>query len=354
MSSVPEFSEAALNLQQPGDISDPVKTQFGWHIIKLEKKIPLPSFAELAPSIKTRVSRDERAQISRQAIQMRMKKEFGFSENVATKQKVFALADSSLTQGNWRSAGRGSSETLFSMDGKNYSAKDFLDYLEKNQKVNLIGPAKYIEQMYNQYVDEVQGLAFEEKIKKQNPEYGFLLNEYYEGILLFEIMEKEVWNRASDDSTGQRNYYNSHKDDYKAAERINANIYASSSTESIHKLEVLLKAGDSLKIHDFVTKEKIRKESGNFEKGDRPVLSKVKWEPGVHMADNNTLHYLVWVKRIVSPGLKSFDEARSAIISDYQNYLEKEWLTKLKKKYPVKVIKKGKQQLIQQLVKPQS
>jgi peptidyl-prolyl cis-trans isomerase SurA len=354
LTAIPEFEEAAFSLKNVGDFSDPVRTQFGWHIIRLEKKIPLPPFEELSASIKNRVSRDDRAQISRQAIQTKMKREFGFAENAITKAKVLALADSALSNGKWRANGRGTDDVLFTMDGKNYSSKSFLEYLEKNQKANLIGPAKYIEQVYTQYVDEIQGLAFEDKIKKENPEYGFLLNEYYEGILLFEIMEREVWNKASEDSVGQRKYFNDHKETYKASERVNATIYSSSSKEVIDNLRSLANARDSVAIQESVTKDKIRKESGNFEKSDRPVLGKINWAPGAHVADHNGMHYLVLVKRMVPPGNKSFDEARPSVISDYQNHLEQEWIKALKKKYPVKVNKKGKQRLFDQLTKKQA
>ncbi|HEY0652511.1 MAG TPA: peptidylprolyl isomerase, partial [Chryseosolibacter sp.] len=85
-----------------------------------------------------------------------------------------------------------------------------------------------------------------------------------------------------------------------------------------------------------------------------PVLAKIGWAVGAHIADHNSMHYLVWVKSLLPPGNKSFSEARSSVISDYQNHLEQEWLKTLRKKYPVKVNKKGKQKLFDQLIKKQA
>jgi peptidyl-prolyl cis-trans isomerase SurA len=163
-----------------------------------------------------------------------------------------------------------------------------------------------------------------------------------------------VWNKASEDSVGQKKYYDTHKESYKASDRINATLYSSASKEVIENLQPLVTAGDSIRIQQAVTKDKIRKESGNFEKSDRPVLSKINWAPGLQVADHNSMHYLVLVKKLLGPGYKSFNEARSVVISDYQNHLEQEWIKSLKKKYPINVNKKGKQKLFDQLIKKQA
>jgi peptidyl-prolyl cis-trans isomerase SurA len=99
---------------------------------------------------------------------------------------------------------------------------------------------------------------------------------------------------------------------------------------------------------------KIRSESGSFERSDRQVFNKIDWKPGLFVAENNNLHYVVLVDRILPPGPKTFDEARAEVISDYQTFLEKEWISKLKKKYPVKVSKKGKEAVVNTLVNYQA
>jgi peptidyl-prolyl cis-trans isomerase SurA len=352
MRGVPEFEQAAFYLKEPGDISDPVKTQFGWHIIRLESRIPLPPLKEMEASLRSRVTREDRAQISRQAIQNKMRKEFDFKENETVKTKVLALGDTTLRKGKWRAdLSTAADDVLFSMQGKTYPAQDFLKYAEQKQKPNSLSPGAYLTQLYTQYVDEVQGRLMEEKIKQKNPDYSFLLKEYYEGILLFEIMEKEVWNKASEDSVGQHQYFSAHADNYKAKERVKGKIFTSSSRSAIDQLKTLVEKGDSASIQQFVTSQKIRTEAGAFEKNDRPVLSKVTWGPGAYVAENNGTYHLVWITSLIPPGPRSFAEARAAVISDYQNFVEQQWIAHLKKKFPVKINKKGKQYVFEQLVK---
>jgi peptidyl-prolyl cis-trans isomerase SurA len=353
MANVPEFERMAFSLRQPGDISDPFQTQYGWHIMKLERKIPLQPFEEMSSSLKSRVTRDERTQVSKQAMQAKLRKEFLFTENAAAKAKVIATADSSLQKATWKAPvfPRTEKEPLFTLLGKNYTASDFLAYAEKHQRPNTLAPGKYMEQVYNNYVDACILDKQEEKIVRENPEYSFLVKEYYEGILLFEIMEREVWNKASADSVGQVHYFEAHTADYQAGERVKAALYSSAAAADLEALRPAVQKADEAKIQEMVSAKRIKSESGFYKKDDKAVLGKISWTEGVHSAENNGMYYLAWLKNILPPGPMSFEEARPAVISDYQTYLEKSWIEGLKKKYPVKVNEKGKQYILQQLKK---
>lgn len=351
MATVPQFDQVAFSLQKPGDISDPFQTQFGWHVVRLEKKIPLPPFEELAKTLKPRVARDERVQVSNQALMRKLKVDFSFRENEAVKSKVFALADSSLTKGKWKVPADFSSgkETLFSVKSKNVSAQDFIQYVRLNQKNTTATPAAYIAQLYQTFVEKTIHAVLEEEIIQTHPEFVMLLKEYYEGILLFDITEKEVWKKAGEDSTGQRKYYNSHRADYAAGERVRSVIYASGKPEVMETLRGHIEKSDTLQIQKFVKSKGVRQESGLFQKEDRPALSKIEWKKGLYTVENNGMYYLVQVKEVVPPGPMSFEEARAAVISDYQDSLEKTWLEQLRKKYPVKINEKAKQYVLEKL-----
>jgi peptidyl-prolyl cis-trans isomerase SurA len=352
MAGVPEFEEMAFALENKGEISDPFQTQFGWHILRLESKIPLPSFEEIKPSLTNRVRRDERVQISRQALRERMKSELGYIENRDVKARLMALADSTLTKANWKpQVQKGAEEEiLFTLQSQSFRVKDFLGYAAANQQANAMAPPQYLAQVFMNYIDAVQIQLMEEKIRKQSPDYKWLLKEYYEGILLFEIMEKEIWNKATQDTVGQRQYFDAHASAYKAKERIAGKIYASSSKSILEQLKRSFDSGDT-SVQQFITRNKIRVETGPFEKDDRPVLSKINWTPGFHQGNNNGMNYLIWIEKILPPGPKTFQEARSSVISDYQTHLEDSWIKQLRKKFGVKVKKGGKKQAFEQLIR---
>jgi len=350
MGSVPEFERVAFSLAKPGDISDPFQTQYGWHIMRLESKIPLASFEDLSASLKNKIARDERTQVSKQALQTRLRKEFQFNENLPTKASVFSLADSNLVKGTWKPVYPGAAkQSLFLLKGNHYYVSDFLTYAQAHQQRTAGTPEKYLEQLYNNYVDACISEKQEEKIVQENPDYTFLLQEYYEGILLFEIMEDEVWNKASEDSTGQHQYYTTHKSSYQAGERVDAAFYQAGSQEIVNGLLPLLQLGDEKKTKDYITQNKVKTETGFYKKEDKAVLQKVPWTAGIHPSENNGMYYLAWLKEILPAGDMSFEEARPTVISDYQTYLEKSWLDQLRKKYPVKINEKGKQYVLQQL-----
>ncbi len=350
LASVPEFESTAFAIQRPGDVSDPFQSSIGWHLVRLEKKIPLPPYSEMEASLKKKVARDERLQISQQTMAAKRRKDFGFAEVEENKKAIFTFADSSLTKGKWKYTGGTEllARKLFTVLSKETSIADFVKYLKTNQATSGMVPAAYMDQLYNYFVDETISTAEEEKLMAEKPEFKNLLTEYREGILFFEIMEKEIWNKASEDTIGQRKYYESHLDKYKAGDRVEARIFSTPDKKIVEEFKKKVAAGDTLKEAD-IKKFKSVQPFRNYEKGESKIIDKASWAAGVHEVELDKNFYLVEVARLVAPGTKSFEEARAGIISDYQGELEKNWLEALRRKYPVEVNNKGKKIVLSEL-----
>lgn len=351
LARLPQFEEVAFSLKTPGEMSEPFQTSFGWHIVRLERKIPLPSFEESAASLKTRMARDPRIQISKQALMTKLKKDFAFVENATAKTKVLALADTTLTKGKWKIPGSFSAgkETLFTLEGKKITAHDFLSYVLTNQRMNSMKPDKYMEFLYAAFTESTINSAFETQLIANNPEFDMLLKEYYEGILLFDIMEKEVWKKASEDSLGQHNFFVTHPELYKAGERVNATIYYSDAKENLDLIGKTIAAKDSAGVATILKTKNVYSETGTFQREERPSLKEIDWKPGQYRSQYGNTFHLTVVHKMVAPGALSFEEARASVISEYQNELEKKWLESLKKKYPVKVNDKTKTDVVEKI-----
>src|SRR5258706_4376074 len=278
LASVPEFEQEAFSLKEPGEISDPFLSAIGWHIIRLEKKIPVPSFSDTEATLKRRVARDERLSISKTSSLEKKKKELDFIEEDGVKTSVVSEADSTLTKGKWHYTGAGTiqDKTLFTRQAKKTLVRDFFQWVSANQTASSLSPSVFMKQLYDQFVEEKINEMEERKLLSENPDYRMLLNEYKEGILLFEIMEKEVWNKASEDSTGQRNYYGEHPDKFKAGNRVEARFFA--TTDKIFRDEIKNKvaAGDSLTGAD-VKKFKSVTRLKKYEAKERQVVDQINW-----------------------------------------------------------------------------
>ena len=352
MAAVPEFEATAFAMQNTGEISDPFQSNIGWHIIRLEKKIPTPTYAEIESSLKKRVARDERMKISEEALAVKRKKDLGFIENSETKTKVMAAADSNLLNGKWKFAGNPELKklTLISINGKEVRTGDFISWTEQQRAPSKLTPAVYMNQLYQSWTEEKINEAEEGKIIKENPDFKYLIAEYREGILLFEIMEKEVWNKASEDSVGQRKFYQEHASKYEAGNRVEARIFSTTDKLFLEEVKKKVTRGDTLKDVDM-KKFKSTQSFRNYERGESKAIDKINWVPGLQETEIDGTYYLIEVKKLVAPGLKTLEEAKAKVISDYQDSLEKDWVASLKKKFSVVLNNKGKKIVVEELTK---
>lgn len=352
LASVPEFEAAAFNLKDPGQVSDPVHTAYGWHLVKLIRKISLAPYSEMEASLRQKVSRDERVQLADKHRREQEKKAQGYAESSDTRFQVFAQADTSLTHGHWRFKGDDAmlGRTMFSFGTSPVSVKEFVEFVRQNQKANAMSPQEYLQQLMDQMVDARLGQLEETRLVGEHPELGRLLKEYEEGILLFTIMEKEIWTHVPSDTMVLRSFYESNKSKYHAGERLRARIFSSTDKSFMDQMEQRVERGDSLKQQDL-SRFKAVIPFRNYQRGDNKAIDKVSWVIGVHRTEVEGTEYLVEVERLLPAGIRPLEEARAQVLADYQDKQEKIWLNQLREKYPVKINKKSQKSVIRELTR---
>lgn len=351
LASVPEFEATAFSLQTPGEVSDPFSSGIGWHLVRLEKRISLPPFSELESSLRRRVSRDERFQVSKSRTLEKRKREYGFIEHNTVLDSLRSRMDTTLTNGNWKMVANvpWRTEAVATLAGRALPAERLMMYIRRNQMPAALAPREYFQQLYDQFVEEEINEEEDRRLLTSNEEYRNLIAEYREGMLMFSVMEKEIWNKASADTVGQLQYYEAHKSQFQAGERVKARVIAATSKTILDEIKSKIQKGDTLQPED-IRKLKSFGSIRAYSRGENPGVDKVSWATGLHEAEAEGIFYLVEVESLLPPGIKSFSEVKAQVISEYQDQLEKQWLARLEQVFPVKVNKKVKKQVMANLL----
>jgi len=343
---VPEFEDAAFSLQKDGDLTKPIMTQFGWHIIKRIEKHDIPSFADSKADTKKRVERDSRSQVAKSVLIDRIKRENGFQQFPEAKALFDAKVDTTIFKGNWKadSSLKTLNKPLFVLAGKNYTTSDLIEYVEKNSKKRSDkGKDALLNEYYEGFVN-AKALEYEEStLESKKPEFKNLMKEYKDGILLFELMDRMVWTKAVKDTTGLEAFRKNNEQKYMWGDRAEAIIYNCNDKKICDDAYKLATKKTPTEIKEKLNKDGVKAHisaiEGKYEKGQYDVIDKTEWKPGATPINkiNDSSYQFILVKQIVKPEPKTLKEAKGYIVSDYQEYLEKTWLAELRNKYPISV-----------------
>lgn len=347
---VPDFEKAAFDLKKDGDISQIIQTQYGFHIIKRLERKGVQAFDEVKAELKQKVTKDSRSQVSRNSVISKIKAENNFKEDTKALIELITKVDTSYYNGKWKAeSAAGLIKPLFNLGNVSYSQQDLAKFISENQskqskESSLDG---LVRKAYDAWKDD-KIIAFEDaKLESKYQDFRLLMQEYRDGILLFEITDENVWSKALKDSAGMASFYENNKLNYMWGDRLEAVIYKAKdlkvAKESRKLVDKKIKKGTSI---EEITKKvnassqlNLQVEAGVFSKGDNETIDKITWiegvSPDIINADGSVT--FVEVRKKMAPMPKSISEARGLITADYQTFLEKEWIEQLKKKYTVNV-----------------
>jgi peptidyl-prolyl cis-trans isomerase SurA len=344
---VPEFENESFNLKSIGEISKPFKTAYGWHIVKKLDQKPLANFDDLKGDIKSKIAKDSRSELSKNSFVNKLKKEYKFTETKSNTKPLIALLDTNIYAGNW-SADKASKmlKPVMEFDGKKYTQFDFAKYMETTQRKGKKGDGyeSYINLKFDKFVEETIIGYEDSKLETKYPQFKSLMQEYRDGILLFDLTDQKVWSKSVKDSLGLDAYYAEHKNEFMWGKRIEADIYTCKDIATANTLKKMLKKGkqstDIVNTINADSQLNISLESGIFEVEEKEFLKNRTMANGV--SDNISFNEQILVvntKRVIEPEPKKMEDAKGLITSAYQNYLEQEWIKSLRTKYKVEVNK---------------
>ena len=340
-----QFADAAFGLEKDGDYSSPVLTEIGWHIIQRISKSEIGTLEEAEGMLTNKIARDSRSNVAQAMTNEDTKAQFGFSKDKNAVEDVVRKLAGSYDSGSFMLQASEKNNKLFSIGKVSYSANDFIAYVKKSLRnvKNIANLPALVKANYDAFESAQLQEYREENLAEINEDYRDLMQEYHDGILLFELTDKEVWSKAVMDTAGLKAFHEKNKMKYMWSERIAYTSYVFKDEKSAAKgMKFVDKAWSSTKLLEKMNKKDQVVKAESFkvlkESFDAQGTEIVKGNKVLQQREDEQVEYWV-IDELLEPMPKELAETRGYVISDYQSYLEKEWIASLKQKYTVKVNK---------------
>ncbi|MBS1772015.1 MAG: peptidylprolyl isomerase [Bacteroidetes bacterium] len=349
-----EFDAAAFALKNPGDVSEPIQTDYGLHLLKLVQKIPVKPYDTLRPMLKRKVENDSRAQTAKEAFLSKIKQQGGFKEYPANFEALVntmlkKIPDTGKLANVFNSKDYANmTQPVFDFHNKAYTQYDLVSYTENLTRGKLLGARSAVmRDVYNLYVTNILNDYEEHKLEDENTDFKLLMREYKDGIMLFELMDRNVWTKASKDTAGLKKFFETKNGKYMWEPGFKGAIYTFKDEATAKEAQkVLSKKGvkdeDVVKALNTENKpDAVNIMRGHYEfskiKDVAPTMIQKGKMTEPMKNESGTYKIIVADEVYNTPTPKTLDEAKGYVVAEYQDYLEKNWNAEMRKKYPVKV-----------------
>lgn len=351
------FEKEAFGLKEVNQVSKPFKSEFGYHIVKLLGKEGVKPFEELEAELKDKVKRDSRSKVINNSRFEKLLTRYDVSDKQPNLKAIEAILTDDFFKSSWTVPSDFNGEViLFTLNKKQIRQKEFVEFLSKSQRRRQakIPFDKLLADNYKAFLESTLLQYQEENLENENKEYAQILTEYRDGLLLFDLMETQIWNVAKTDSVGLMDYYLANKADYFFNERVDAIVASSASKSIIKKTTKLL--GKNKTIEDI--KSELNSDNkinvsfivDTLDLSHQTLPKGFKMNIGVsNIFRHNEAYSVVKVKEVLSKTEKTFEEAKGNVISDFQQKTEEQWLASLAKKYKVSINEEALKQVKKEL-----
>ena len=342
-----EFENVAFNLKLKNEISEPFQSQFGWHIVKLIEKHPVRSLEEMKLELEEKIKKDERSLLITNSLAKKLRSKYSLSKDVKLISKVKTVVTDEFYSQTWDAKEKSKEikgDILTINKDKKISVVQFINFIAGKQKSNIKTKpiSRLVDELFEKFIDEQLIAYYNDNLENEFPDFKNIMDEYRDGLLLFDLMEREIWNRAKNDTLGLSEYFKNNISNYQWKKRYNVDVLSSTDSKVIEKVQKLLKKGKSI---DYIKaqlnkdgKVNVMSKSGLYEE-DYDVLPQFEnLTKGVTSIVSKDKYYFVLNVMDEKPaGAKELSECRGKVISDYQQYLEIHWVDELKKEFSVNI-----------------
>ncbi|NQY67014.1 MAG: peptidylprolyl isomerase [Flavobacteriales bacterium] len=334
-----EFEDAAFGLVKDGDVSKPIKTDLGWHLIKRIEKKEVESYENVKHRLKKKILSDNRIKIIRRSYVRSLMKKYEFSDNVKMRNQFYKVLDESYRSRSWEvSKAKGLTGVLFKLKGHKYTQQDFANYIFKHQRRSKVfSPIETVNSLYNSFIKESCMTIANKNLAIEYPDFKNLMKEYRDGILLFELTDNKVWTKAVKDSLGLKTYYDNNKGQYLKGKSAKALVVTCASQSIAKQSKKAIKKKSMEEAYKILMKieEGISVDKGSYS-AKEDVMKNSEWKVGIganSMVNDSTQFVIIY--SLNKERQKTLAEARGLVTADYQDFLEEQWIEALRKKYEV-------------------
>jgi peptidyl-prolyl cis-trans isomerase SurA len=347
----PVFEEAAYSIANAGEYSEPVKTKIGWHIIKLLKKVQVGDYNSQKRQLAATMNGDERMDIAKRAMIDSIKAESAYQVDSILLNTFIQSLNDDFHSFKWKVPTLPEGDIISFKEGLAKSMSEFVDYVRSHARERMRAQSNAdvritAYELFSDFSDDAC-LEYEEiHLVEKYPEFAALMREYEEGILLFEVTKMMVWDKATLDTAGLREFFNGRRQKYVRAEQAEVVLYTISTQDEKAALKAYRSSFNEAPEDWF---ERLNKKEtvvaftrSNMEKEEVETAG-WQWTPGwvsPLFTDPGQDATFTRVLSIQPERQKELEETRGYVIADYQDYLETKWVEELSEKYSVVVNEK--------------
>ena len=344
------FENEVFKLARNNEISKPFLTDYGYHIVKRLSQSPVPSDKAdqgFQFELKQKIEDDARINVAKDLFvkevyrQVKLKK----TSNV-TNTDLYRFADSIIANPNAETANTKTfpiaNKALYTFDNNVLTGKDWLDFVRTYKGQGELYQGETNEALVDKFVTSTVMEYYKKNLENYNAEFRYQMEEFKAGNVLFEIMEKNIWGKASADADGLQKLYNENKNKYLWEASANIILFNCADKTHAGEAKASLLSGKSWRTIVDESNNNIQADSGRFELSQIPISIDDKMKAGqisdinISPVDGNA-SFVKLINHNAANMQRSFEEAKGLVINDYQNTLEEKWIIDLKKKYTVKI-----------------